>query len=40
MTVEGLKDILRQKENSEIEFKQSWEHLPRNKSSIYEPTIC
>ena len=36
MTVEGLKDILRQKEGTEIEFKQSREHLPRN---VYE-SVC
>ena len=36
MTVEGLKDIMRQKEGTEIEFKQSREHLPRN---VYE-SVC
>lgn len=36
MTIEGLKDILRQKEGMEIEFKQSREHLPRN---VYE-SVC
>ncbi len=36
MTIEGLKDILRQKEGLGIEFKQSREHLPRN---VYE-SVC